>query len=122
MSNKSLKATVVTYSIMIRGLCKEDLMEDLSLEMEGKGCAPNAVAFNTLMHGLFQNNETQKAIDFLHKMKVRKLSPDASTVSMVIELLSKDENYHDHIKMLPKFPTRANRKVHMMNVSFVRFG
>lgn len=107
---------------MIHGLCKEGQMEDLSLEMEGKDCAPNAVAFNTLMHGLFQNNETQKAIDFLHKMKVRKLSPDASTVSMVIELLSKDENYHDHIKMLPEFPTRANRKVHMMNVSFVRFG
>lgn len=50
-------------------------------------------------------------------MKARKLSPDVSAVLIVIELLSKDENYHECIKLLPEFPTQANRKVDMMNAS-----
>uniref|UniRef100_A0A6N2KXC1 Pentatricopeptide repeat-containing protein n=1 Tax=Salix viminalis TaxID=40686 RepID=A0A6N2KXC1_SALVM len=70
-----------------------------------KGCAPNVVAFNMLMHGFFQNNETQKAIDFNHKMKVRKLSPDASTVSMFNHIGKLDEKtqLHSGNQMIVKF-------------------
>lgn len=39
---------------------------DLLLEMEDKGCAPNLVTFNTPMLSFLQNNEIQKVVEFLH--------------------------------------------------------
>ena len=50
-------------------------------------------------------------------MKARNLSPDASTVLKVMDLLSKDENYHECVKLLPSFTTRANTEVDMINAS-----
>lgn len=99
--------TVVTYSILIHGLCnKRDLEKanDLFQEMEERGCAPNVVTYNTLMRGFFLNNELPKVVELLHKMVEKNVSPDASTASIVVDVLSKDEKYRKCLNWLPTFP------------------
>ncbi|KAH9696327.1 pentatricopeptide repeat-containing protein [Citrus sinensis] len=85
---------VVTYNIMIHGLCNDGKMDkahDLFLDMEAKGVEPDCVTFNTLMLGFIRNNETSKVIELLHRMDKRNVMPDASTLSIVVDLLVKNE-------------------------------
>ena len=114
LPHKGLLLNVVTYNIMINGLCKKGELEKtnrLLLDMEEKGCIPTEVIFATLMRGFIHNNEKSKAVELLHKMAKRNLIPDASIVSMVIDLLVNDENYRECLNSLPSFhlqePTRS---------------
>ncbi|GAY52875.1 hypothetical protein CUMW_145330 [Citrus unshiu] len=89
-----LIADVVTYNIMIHALCtdgKMDKAHDLFLDMEAKGVAPNCVTFNTLMLGCIRNNETSKVVELLHRMDERNVIADGSTLSIVVDLLVKNE-------------------------------
>lgn len=61
--------------------------------MEERGCAPNVVTYNTLMRGFILNNEFPKIVELLHNMVEKNVSPNASTASIVVDLLSKDEKY-----------------------------
>ena len=59
--------------------------------MEAKGLEPNFVIFNMLMLGFIRNIETSKVIELLHRMDKRNEMPDASTLSIVVDLLVKNE-------------------------------
>ena len=114
MAQEGLVPNVITYSIMINGLCKKGELEKancLLLDMEENGCIPDVVTFDTLMRGFIHNNEKSKVVELLHKMAKRNLIPDASIVSMVIDLLVNDENYRGCLNSLPSFhvqePTRS---------------
>ncbi|KAK2972759.1 hypothetical protein RJ640_019407 [Escallonia rubra] len=103
LPQKGLVPTVATYS----GLCKGGHLErasDLVIEMEAKGCAPNVVTFNTLMRGFCHQGRRPHVIEILRKMKDRDVSPDASTASIIIDLLSKDEQHLQYLNLLPTFP------------------
>ena len=78
---------------MIRGLCKEGLIDEaceLLEKMDGNGCSPNDCTYNTLIQGLLQWNETSKAIEFVKMMVGKGFSANVSTASMLIDLLSAD--------------------------------
>ena len=50
---------------MIKGLCKEGLIDEASELLEkmgGNGCSPNDRTYNTIVQGLLQHNETPKVI------------------------------------------------------------
>ncbi|KAK3182778.1 hypothetical protein Dsin_030064 [Dipteronia sinensis] len=76
----------------------------------GKGCFPNVITFNTLLHGFIQNNETPKAVVLLHKMAKRNVIPDATTFSIVIDLLGMEENWSECLNSLPSFPVQELTK------------
>ncbi|KAI3678850.1 hypothetical protein L6452_38154 [Arctium lappa] len=61
--------------------------------MVEKGCAPNAVTFNALMRNFSHHAMAPKVVELLKKMAENKVTLDASTVSLVVDLLSKDEKY-----------------------------
>ncbi|KAI9185020.1 hypothetical protein LWI28_003431 [Acer negundo] len=107
LPQEGLEPNIVTYNIMEHGLCKEGKLEEannlLSI-MEEEGCALDLITNNTLMCGFLQNNETTKVIELLHKMVERNIMPNASTTSIVIDLLVKDEKYRKCLKLLPSFP------------------
>ncbi|XP_076944171.1 uncharacterized protein LOC143614699 [Bidens hawaiensis] len=101
LSSKGLKPTVVTYTIMIHGFCKTGQLKKadfLFLEMIENGCAPNVVTFNAFMRkGL---DIRPKVVELVKKMVESKVKPDASTVSLMVDLLSKDEKYKRYLDML----------------------
>ncbi|KAL5820397.1 hypothetical protein ACOSQ3_022279 [Xanthoceras sorbifolium] len=98
LSQEGLKPNIITYTIMINGLCKERQLEEANnllsiIEKKKKGCAPNVITYNTLMHGFFQNSATTKVVELLHKMAKRNIMPNTSTTSIIINLLVNNEKY-----------------------------
>ena len=92
---------------MIHALCtdgKMDKAHDLFLDMEAKGVAPNCVTFNTLMLGCIRNNETSKVVELLHRMDERNVIPDGSTLSIVVDLLVKNEI---SLNSIPQFKSQS---------------
>ncbi|XP_031248665.1 pentatricopeptide repeat-containing protein At1g09820-like [Pistacia vera] len=75
---ENLVPNIVTYSILINGLCKTGQLEKankLLSYMEEKGCAPNVVTFTMLIFGFLKNNEIPKVVDLLRKMAKRNVKP-----------------------------------------------
>ncbi|PRQ34901.1 putative pentatricopeptide [Rosa chinensis] len=78
---------------MIHGLCHDGLLveaEKLLREMGGKGCSPDGCTYNTIIRGLLNINETTWAMKLIQEMLERRFSADASTMELIIVLLSKD--------------------------------
>ena len=60
---------MMTYNIMIKGLCKEGLIDEVSellKKMDGLFCSPNECTYNTIIQGLQRHNETSRAMKYLH--------------------------------------------------------
>ena len=107
MPQEGLEPNIVTYNIMVHGLCKEGKLEeanDLLSIMEEEGCALDLITYNTVMRGFLLNNETAKVVELLHTMVEINIMPDASTTPIVIDLLVKDEKYRKCLNLLPSFP------------------
>ncbi|PQM34646.1 putative pentatricopeptide repeat-containing protein [Prunus yedoensis var. nudiflora] len=79
---------------MINGLCIAGLTseaEKLLVEMDEKGCSTNDCTYNTIIRGLINNNEISKATVLIQQMVEKGFSADASTMELIVNLLSKDE-------------------------------
>ncbi|MFS7975239.1 putative tetratricopeptide-like helical domain superfamily [Helianthus anomalus] len=104
LSSKGLKPTVVTYTIMIHGFCKTGQLkkaDSLFFEMIENKCAPNVVTFNAFMRK--GSNMAPKVVELVKKTVERKVTPDASTLSLMVDLLSKDEKYKKYFDTLRTF-------------------
>ncbi|KAJ0742504.1 putative tetratricopeptide-like helical domain superfamily [Helianthus annuus] len=104
LSSKGLKPTVVTYTIMIHGFCKMGQVkkaDSLFFEMIENKCAPNVVTFNAFMRK--GSNMGPKVVELVKKTVERKVTPDASTLSLMVDLLSKDEKYKKYLDTLRTF-------------------
>ena len=66
----------------------------------------NFITFGTLIHGFIRINEPSEVIQLLHMMKEKKVMPDASTVSIVVDLLVKNEI---SLNSLPSFPVQERQ-------------
>ena len=76
---------------MIKGFCKEGLIDEASelLEkMDGNHFSPNDRTYNTIIQGLLQQNEITKALELIKIMVGKGFSANATTASVVVDLLS----------------------------------
>jgi pentatricopeptide repeat protein len=76
---------------MIKGLCKEGLIDEASelLEkMDGNGCSPNDRTYNTIIQGLLQHKETSKAMELVKIMVNKGFSADSTTTEILLDLIS----------------------------------
>ena len=99
-----LQPNVRTYTIMLKGLCKEGLIEEASEifeKMDGSGCSPNNHTYNTIIQRLLQHNETSKAMKYLEIMVDKGFSPNSTVASMLVDLLSSNQVDKD-IQELPQ--------------------
>ncbi|PRQ34778.1 putative metalloenzyme, LuxS/M16 peptidase, tetratricopeptide-like helical domain-containing protein [Rosa chinensis] len=93
LSSKGVQPNVRTHTVMIHGLCHHGFIveaEKLLREMGGKGCSPNGWTYNTIIRGFINNNETSRATRLIQEMLERGFSADASTMELIVDLLSKD--------------------------------
>ena len=68
LPTKVLQPDVPTYSITIKGFCQEELIDEaceLLEKWDGNGGSPNDHAYNKVIQGLLQNDETSKATKHL---------------------------------------------------------
>ena len=76
---------------MIKGFCKEGLIDEASelLEkMDGNHFSPDDRTYNTIIQGLLQQNEIAKAMELIKIMVDKGFSANATTASMLVDLLS----------------------------------
>ena len=68
LPTKVLQLDVPTYSIMIKGLCQEELIDEaceLLEKWDGNGGSRNDRMYNEVIQGLLQHDETSKAMKHL---------------------------------------------------------
>ncbi|MDV3143420.1 MAG: pentatricopeptide repeat-containing protein, partial [Sweet potato little leaf phytoplasma] len=83
--------------------------DDLFRKMEESGCALNVITYNSLLRGFCESNKREEVVKLLHRMAQKNVSPDASTCTIVLDMLSKDENYQGCLNLLPTFPGQECR-------------
>nr|XP_017241253.1 PREDICTED: pentatricopeptide repeat-containing protein At1g62930, chloroplastic-like [Daucus carota subsp. sativus] len=79
---------------MLQGFCQEGLFEEAKIllsEMETSGCLHDDVTYNTIIRGSLFNKRYEEAVVLTENMRAHKFSEDASTTSMVVDLLHKEE-------------------------------
>jgi len=79
---------------MLKGLCKEGLLEEASEifeKMDGSRCSLDDHTYNTIIQELLQHNETSKAVVLIKIMVGKGFSADATVASMFFDLLSSNQ-------------------------------
>ncbi|KAJ9556754.1 hypothetical protein OSB04_011368 [Centaurea solstitialis] len=92
VSVKGLHPDVRTYNVMIGCFCREGLMreaERLFLQMEERGCPPCRVSYNVLLKGLLTNGQYDTIKMLLEEMERHGFSVEASTLSLLLDHISK---------------------------------
>ncbi|XP_028084935.1 putative pentatricopeptide repeat-containing protein At1g12700, mitochondrial [Camellia sinensis] len=89
---------------MIQGLCEEGLLDEakeLFVKMEKNSGLPNDVNYNTIIGGFLGQQKCYEVLVLLEKMLQKGFSPDASTSSLIVDLIStrgQDPTLQDVIK------------------------
>jgi pentatricopeptide repeat protein len=89
---------------MIRNLLKEGLVEEaenMFSSMEKSGCAPSSRLINDIIRMMLQKGEIVKAGNYMSRVDGKGISLEASTISLLVSLFSKNGKYQDKIKSLP---------------------
>ncbi|CAL1360523.1 unnamed protein product [Linum trigynum] len=95
------------YSIATNGLCRQGFVDEayeLFRKMEGDGCLPNSGCYNVIIHGFLRHKDPLEAIDLIHKMVSKGFSADTTTMTLLIELLPKNQLDHPIFQKLMSGP------------------
>ena len=104
ISAHGLVPDVGTYRLMIQNLIKEGLLEEsdnLFLAMKKSGCTPDSCMLNSFVRRLMRIGEIERAGAYLSKIDEMNFSLEASTISLLISVFSREE-YRHHAKSLPE--------------------
>ncbi|CAG7867024.1 unnamed protein product, partial [Brassica rapa] len=88
---KEVKPDVKTYTIMIGGLCKKGSMSKAGLlfkKMGEDGIAPDDCTWNTLIRAHLRGGDLATSAKLIEEMKSCGFSADASTIKIVMDMLS----------------------------------
>lgn len=88
---------------MISGLCKKRSLCEANIlfrEMEDDGHAPNDCTYNTLIRAHLRDGDLTASAKLIEEMKSCGFSADASTIKMVIDMLSRGELDKSFLDML----------------------
>ena len=91
---------------MIDGLCQEGLFDEakeLLVRMEECGCVPNVVTYNVVVQGFLKGSQYNEALLLMEKMVGRGFSPDASTISMLKDILPTRRQDPKFLDMIQNF-------------------
>ncbi|CAN6860722.1 unnamed protein product [Brassica oleracea] len=101
--NKGVKPDVKTYTIMIEGLCKKGSLSEAGMlfrKMGDDGIAPNDCTFNTLIRAQLRGSDISTSIELIEEMKRCGFSADASTINIVMDMLSSGRLDRSFLDML----------------------
>lgn len=82
-----------TFNVLIKAFCKlkrfNEAKKLLLVEMENRGCDPDAVSYGTLMSGLCKEDRVKEAVALWETMVVNRCQPDVVCYNILIDGLSK---------------------------------
>ncbi|CAI0428754.1 unnamed protein product [Linum tenue] len=112
--DKFLQPDTRAYTITVDGLCRQGFVDeayDLFRKMEGDSCLPNSCSYNVIIHGFLRHKDPLEAIDLIHEMVSEGFSADATTMSLLIELLPKNQLDHPIFQKLLNGPDIKSHKI-----------
>ncbi|KAL8482672.1 hypothetical protein ACS0TY_025635 [Phlomoides rotata] len=106
---RGLKPDVITYSILIKGCCRNGLLEEASIkkkddamhlvfEMQRKGLRPNVVAYTYVLQGLFRVGRCSTALDLFDELQTVGLKPNFYTYCNLLHGLC--HNQHSNLAFM----------------------
>jgi len=105
-----IEPDLITYSILIKGICKADCMDkamEIYEEMKSKKMALDCILYNSLLDGFAKSkHHSKKYQTVLNDMKIRHIKYNDCTYSILIKLYSKHKDFN---KVLDTYNTmKAN--------------
>ncbi|CAH8382357.1 unnamed protein product [Eruca vesicaria subsp. sativa] len=103
LPSKGVKPDVKTYTIMIGGLCKKGSLAEantLLRKMEEEGIAPDSGPYNTLIRAHLRDGDLTESAELIEEMKSCGFSADASTIKIVMDMLSDGRMKKSFLDML----------------------
>ncbi|KAF3550124.1 hypothetical protein DY000_02005065 [Brassica cretica] len=100
---RGVKPNVITHNIMIGGLCKKGSLSKADMlfrKMGEDGIAPDDCTYNILIRAHLRGGELTASAELIEEMKSCGFSADASTVKMVMDMLSSGELDKSFLNML----------------------
>ncbi|CAI0428808.1 unnamed protein product [Linum tenue] len=110
----SLRPDTRTYNIVIDGLCRQGFVDEaygLFRNTEGGSCPPDSCSYNVMIQGYLRRKDPLEAFDLIQEMVSKGFSADASTMSLLIEKLPKDQLDHLIVQKLLNGPDIKNREI-----------
>ncbi|KAK1402255.1 hypothetical protein POM88_001860 [Heracleum sosnowskyi] len=107
----SLRPDVKTHTMMIQAFCHEGLFDEakeLFVNMESNNCLPNDVTYNTLICGCLHNKKYNESSVLIDEMCAHSFPADASTTSLLLDLLELEEQDPDLLALLEFFVAVAS--------------
>lgn len=109
----SLIPDVITYSSLIKGLCREgDVQGALALlnQMQERGVKPDTVLFNTLLDGMAQQGDIDGAEELLEQMLDGPdfCRPSAFTLTIMVRILGRANRPDRALQLYKELPVRCN--------------
>ncbi|CAN1184495.1 Pentatricopeptide repeat-containing protein At1g63150 [Linum perenne] len=101
--DESLHPDIQTYATVIDGLCRHSLVDeayDLFRKMERSICLLNSCSYNVIIHGFLRHKDPLEAVSLIQEMVSKGFSADATTLSLLIELLPKNQLDHPLLRKL----------------------
>lgn len=97
MKAENVTPTFVTYTVIIKGLCKElRLQESIQWlkEMYDKGLKPDQITYNIIIHCALKVKDIQRALNLYSEMVWRDLFPTPATHNVLINGLCMQGDLH----------------------------
>ncbi|CAI0629320.1 unnamed protein product [Linum tenue] len=79
--------------------------------MEGDGCLPDGGSYNVIIHGFLRHKDPLEAMDLIHEMVSKGFSADARTMTLLIELVPKNQLDHPIFQKLLRGPDIKSHKI-----------
>ncbi|CAI0429580.1 unnamed protein product [Linum tenue] len=107
LKDNSLRPSTHTYSVTIGGLCRQGLVDeayDLFRKMELDGCLPDSFCYNRIIHGFLHDKDPHEAVALIQEMVSKGFSADTTTMSLLIQVLPKNQLNHPLVQKLLNGP------------------
>lgn len=111
MVEKSFKPDVFTCNILLRGLCREGMIEKalkLFNTWISKGKSVDTVTYNTVITSLCKEGRLDEAFDLVAKMEENKLGPDHFTYNAILSALTHAGRIEEATKFMSKMIETGN--------------
>ncbi|CAN6902071.1 unnamed protein product [Brassica oleracea] len=103
LSLKGVKRDIQSYNIMLSGLFKRSSLSEadaLFRKMKEDGYEPDGCTYNTLIRAHLRGSDITTSVQLIEEMKRCGFSSDASTVKIVMDMLSSGELDKSFLNML----------------------
>ncbi|GFP84789.1 putative pentatricopeptide repeat-containing protein at1g12700 mitochondrial [Phtheirospermum japonicum] len=107
---EGLDPDVVTYTILIKGCCRNGPLEeakDILLKMEQASFSPDEITYNVIVRGNLRGGKCEDAEKLFVEMCDKGFSPDASTLELLLDLVGTTEQSPTIFKMIQKLAPNA---------------